>query len=279
MDLVLPELNRTIQGIGVSKMRRLRKGLGKLAAALFMATMILTACGSGITDEMLAARESAIAMMDNGDYEGAVAQFNSLVDKAESVTDFELDILKYRAEAEYKLGDYAAAAYTYNILGQVDGEKAEYCYFSAMALAKAGDLISAQEMLEAGGKLDKDGEKTGFAEALTAIADAMVESDDFAGAKALYQNLIDAGHGNTGIYNQLMLISMDAGDYSEALKMSMKGQILTDGIAMKELKFNEAVCYEYLGDFSKALELFRAYVAEYGSDERAEHEIAFLETR
>lgn len=260
-------------------MRHLKKSLGKLVTALCMATMVLTACGSGITDEMLAARESAIAMMDNGDYEGAVAQFNSLVDKAESVTDFELDILKYRAEAEYKLGDYAAAAYTYNILGQVDGEKAEYCYFSAMALAKAGDLISAQEMLEAGGKLDKDGEKTGFAEALTAIADAMVESDDFAGAKALYQNLIDAGHGNTGIYNQLMLISMDAGDYSEALKMSMKGQILTDGIAMKELKFNEAVCYEYLGDFSKALELFRAYVAEYGSDERAEHEIAFLETR
>ena len=76
-----------------------------------------------------------------------------------------------------------------------------------------------------------------------------------------------------------MLLAMDAGDYNEALKMSMKGQILTDGIAMKELKFNEAVCYEYLGDFAKALELFQAYVAEYGSDERAEHEIAFLETR
>ena len=260
-------------------MRHFRMNLGKLAAALCMATMVLTACGSGITEEMLATRESAIAMMDSGDYEGAVEQFNSLVKEADSVTDFELDILKYRAEAEYKLGDFAAAAYTYDILSQVDGEKAEYCYFSAMALAKAGDLTGAQDMLEAGEKLDKDGEKIGFVEALTAIANAMVESDDYAGAKVLYQDLIDAGHGNTGIYNQLMLLAMDAGDYNEALKMSMKGQILTDGIPMKELKFNEAVCYEYLGDFAKALQLFRAYVAEYGSDERAEHEIAFLETR
>ena len=48
---------------------------------------------------------------------------------------------------------------------------------------------------------------------------------------------------------------------------------------MQELKFNEAVCYEYLGDFSKALELFRAYAAEYGTDEQVAHEIAFLETR
>ena len=48
---------------------------------------------------------------------------------------------------------------------------------------------------------------------------------------------------------------------------------------MQELKFNEAVCYEYLGDFAKALELFRAYAAEYGTDARVAHEIAFLETR
>ena len=48
---------------------------------------------------------------------------------------------------------------------------------------------------------------------------------------------------------------------------------------MQQLKFNEAVCYEYLGEFSKALELFRAYAATYGSDERVAHEIAFLETR
>lgn len=260
-------------------MKHLIKSSGKLAAAFCMAIMLLTACGTGITDEMLAVRESAIAMMESGDYEGAVAAFNDLVEKAGSVTDFELDILKYRAEAEFKLGDYDAAAYTYEILNKVDKETAEYCYFGTMALAKAGDLDGAKDLFADGEKLDKDGKKTGFSEALTAIADAMAAADDRDGAKALYQELIDEGHGSTAIYNQLMLLAMDEGDYDEALKMAAKGQILSDGLAMKELKFNEAVCYEYLGDFSKALELFRSYVGEFGSDERAEHEIAFLETR
>lgn len=269
-------------GIGVDKMRHFRNGLGKpaakLASVVCMAAMLLAACG-GVTDEMLEARESAIKLMENGDYEAAIAQFNSLVEEADSVTEFELDVLKYRAEAEFLLGDYLAAAYTYDILSQVDAEKAEYCYLGSMALAKSGNPDGAKGLLESAKKLDKNGEKAGFSEAVTAIADAMVMSDDYDGAKALYQELIDTGHGSTGIYNQLMLLAMDAGDYQEALKMAAKGKILTDGIAIRELKFNEAVCYEFLGDFSKALELFRSYVVEYGNDEASEHEIAFLETR
>ena len=46
-----------------------------------------------------------------------------------------------------------------------------------------------------------------------------------------------------------------------------------------ELKFNQAVCFEHLGQYQKALELFQAYTEEFGSDEAAEHEIAFLKTR
>ena len=79
--------------------------------------------------------------------------------------------------------------------------------------------------------------------------------------------------------SNLTTIAIYKRDYEEALKTAAKGLILTDGLAMQELKFNEAVCYEYLGDFSKSLELFRAYAAEYGTDERVAHEIAFLETR
>lgn len=259
-------------------MRRSGKVFCKFAAILCIAASLLAACG-GVTEEMLAARESAIASMNSGDYEGAVAQFNSLMEEADTVTDFELDVLKYRAEAEFQLGDYEAAAYTYDILNQVDEKKAEYLYFGAMSLAKSGDLDGAQKLLDSGKELDKDGKKAGFLEAVRALADAMAESDDLPGAKALYDGLINTGHGSTEIYNQLMLLAMEEGDYEEALKMSAKGQILTDGIARKELKFNEAVCREYLGEFENALELFRSYAAEYGSDERVEHEIAFLETR
>jgi len=43
--------------------------------------------------------------------------------------------------------------------------------------------------------------------------------------------------------------------------------------------FNYAVALEYQGEYEQALEAFEAYTAQFGSDEQAEHEIAFLRTR
>ena len=126
----------------------------KLTAAVCMAVMLLTACG-GVTKEQLAARESAITMMSQGDYEEAVAEFNRLVENAKSVTEFELDILKYRAEAEFMLEDYAAAVHTYRTLMEVEKERPEYCYFTALALARNGQTAEAETMLEKGMELDK----------------------------------------------------------------------------------------------------------------------------
>ncbi|MBQ7796849.1 MAG: hypothetical protein IJ374_09875 [Lachnospiraceae bacterium] len=259
-------------------MKRFGKSLGKLAAALCMAAMVLTACG-GVTEEQLATRESAIAMMESGDYEGAVAAFNGLVKEAASVTEFELDILKYRAEAEFLLEDYEAALHTYRTLMEVDEERPEYCYMASMALSKAGQMHDAVLFLESGEALDKKLEAAGFFEATVALAEGYEAGGNLDAAKGIYQELIDGGRGNSDLYNRLMVMAMGEGNYEEALKMAAKGLILTDGLAVQELKFNEAVCYEYLGNFAKALELFRAYAAEFGSDERVEHEIAFLETR
>lgn len=266
----------------VGNMKRLKNGFKSKAAILCLSAVLLTACG-GVTEEMLADREAAIAMMENGDYEDAVAAFNGLVAEAKSVTEFELDILKYRAEAEYKLGDYAAAAYTYDILNQVDEARTEYCYFGAMSLAKAGSLTEAQELLEEGKALDMETDaetmSVGYVEAVMAIGNAMYDAGDKTGANVLYDELIAAGCATTDIYNRLMMDAMGDGDYETALGLAEKGLQLEDGLAEKQLKFNEAVCYEYLGNWQKALSMFEAYVAEYGSDAKAEHEIAFLRTR
>ncbi|MBE5972847.1 MAG: hypothetical protein E7246_10080, partial [Lachnoclostridium sp.] len=151
----MKEMKMSDKIMKVGNMKRLNNGFKSKAAILCLSAVLLAACG-GVTEEMTAARESAIARMESGDYEGAVAAFNDLVAEAKSVTEFELDILKYRAEAEYKLGDYAAAAYTYDILNQVDEERTEYCYFGAMSLAKSGDLTGAKELLEEGKALDME---------------------------------------------------------------------------------------------------------------------------
>ena len=92
---------------------------------------LLTGCGH-VTEEMKAAgKEKRIALMENGDYEGAVAQFDSLIHQTKHISSFEIDVLKYRGEAEFMLGDYGAAAYTYDTLVKVDKPRAEYYYLGA----------------------------------------------------------------------------------------------------------------------------------------------------
>ena len=129
-------------------------------AAMLLASVFLTACG-GVTEDMLATRESAVAMMENGDYEGAVAAFNVLVEEATKVTEFELDVLKYRAEAEFMLEDYAAAVHTYRTLMEVDKELPEYYYCASIAMARDGQTEEASELLMRGKDLDKKLEAAG----------------------------------------------------------------------------------------------------------------------
>ena len=58
--------------------------------------------------------------------------FDLALKEADGVVNaFELDILKYRGEAEFMLEDYEAAAHTYGILADVDGKEPEYLYYKA----------------------------------------------------------------------------------------------------------------------------------------------------
>ena len=57
-----------------------------IASALLIAGMLflLTGCGH-VTEEMKAGKENRIALMENGgDYEGAVAEFDSLIDQTKA---------------------------------------------------------------------------------------------------------------------------------------------------------------------------------------------------
>jgi len=250
----------------------------KKAAVFVLIPCLLSGCGR-VTKEAAAARENGISLLEAGDYEGAIGQFEFAIGQAGKVTSFEIDVLKYRAEAEYGLKDYQAAAHTYDVLNQVDEETAEYCYLGALSLAKAGAVTEALVRLEEGKALDTTFEKPGYGNAMAALAEAYLSAGDKEAADEIYRELIALGKADTEIYNRLMTAEMEQGNYEEALGLSGQGQALSDDKARKELMFNEAVCYEYLGQYEKALSLFRAYIETYGSDERAEHEIAFLVTR
>ena len=242
------------------KTRKISKIKKSIVSALFLSGMLLLLTGcSHVTSEMKESRENGIALMESGDYEGAVAEFDSLIDQTTRVTSFEIDVLKYRGEAEFMLGDYGAAAYTYDTLAKVDKPRAEYYYLGAVSLANH--------------------EVTGYAEAMEALGAAYMTAGDEEKADELYQTLVDEGFSSTEVYNRWMMAAMEKGNYEEALQHAEAGLALSDDRAKKEIAFNQAVCYEYLSQYEKALELFRSYEEQYGQDEKADHEIAFLVTR
>ena len=251
-----------------------------IASALLIAGMLflLTGCGH-VTEEMKAGKENGIALMENGDYEGAVAEFDSLIDQTKHVSAFEIDVLKYRGEAEFMLGDYGAAAYTYDTLVKVDKPRAEYYYLGAVSLANSGDVEGAENRLESGTKADEKHAAAGYAEAMEALGAAYMTAGDETKADEIYQTLVEEGFSSTEVYNRWMMAAMKKGDYEEALQHGEAGFALSDDRAKKEIAFNQAVCYEYLGQYEKALELFRSYEEQYGQYEKADHEIAFLVTR
>lgn len=109
---------------------RNKEKTGSCAAAVFLlsAGIFLTGCGEA--KEAKEARLQGIAQLQAGQYEAAIASFETALSQADGIVDsFELDLLKYRGEAEYALGDYTAAEHTYQILAEVDGEKQEYAEY------------------------------------------------------------------------------------------------------------------------------------------------------
>ena len=67
----------------------------------------------------------------------------------------------------------------------------------------------------------------------------------------------------------------------EKPSQSEKDSSLTDQHTrlLREITYNRAVACEYLQEYDKALKLFEDFVAQFGPDEAAEHEITFLKTR
>lgn len=103
--------------------------------------------------------------------------------------------------------------------------------------------------------------------------------EDYSYAASLYSSYLDQKGNNAAVYNQLGVCRWKLEDYEGALMAFSFGLKLEDPEWMKELKFNEAVTYEYLLDFETAKEKMSAYLERYPKDEAAKHEMDFLMTR
>lgn len=250
----------------------------RLICMVLLAGMMICGCKAGGPSKT-EYRMEGIEKLEGKDYAGAIEAFDQAITLSKgAVGRFELDVLKYRGEAEYRLGDYAAAAHTYDILFQVDKEIPEYRYLRCMANAKAGSLDSALEDYTSQAAADKEPSDLSAA-ALLVLGSALEDNEETGIAMTLYQQAVAAGVQNSELYNRMGLCKMKEKSYDEALQYFDQGIQAGDGEVLPSLKFNQAVTYEYQGEFAKALEALEAYVSAYGSNEEIDREITFLKTR
>lgn len=249
----------------------------RLAAILLAGIMLATGCKGG-DENKHAYREAGIEKIAAGDYEGAIQSLDEALQKSSGyVGKFEIDVLKYRGEAEYRLEDYVAAAHTYDTLIQADEERPEYMYLRGICRAAQGEWEGALEDYTRANAKDK--EAPGAKEALEAVGAALETADQLDKAMVMYQQAVADGMQSGQVYNRMGLCKLKEKEYDEALGYFELGLKTGDEKVAAELAFNRAVAYEYKGDFAQALTYMQEYETTYGPDENAEREIAFLKTR
>lgn len=232
-------------------------------------------------------RALGIEKLEQGDYTAAIGDFDQALAAMDKDTgDLAVDILRYRAEAEYRLGDYEAALYSYELLMQRDPGSLEYWYMAGMCAAGLGNTDRALTYYNHVQEAERGKEKhaAGRREALLAVAVACVKDQNYDQAMSLYENAVRDGIDDGEIYIKMGLCQMAEGKYKEAaaefdqVKAKLQGR-QDEGELLKEAAYNRAVCSEYLYQYQEALKLFQEYDKTYGPDQRAEHEIAFLKSR
>jgi len=250
-----------------------------------MLVLVLSGCGDyRKTKQMKELREQGITLLSSGDYEGAVKAFDSALDlETGKPGAIDIDILQYRAEAEYRSGDFKAADYTYSQLITEDAERPEYLDMRCICQVKSGsslkDALSFYQKADAAKKKADTHQEAllGLGDSLASNSDAQDQNE----AVTLYQNALQGktydDTVNAELTGRIGMIYYRQKNYDEALKWFSEGA--SDYPSDKSFLYNEACCYEYLTQYQKALDLFNKYISQFGKDENAEHEILFLKSR
>ncbi|MBR5474716.1 MAG: tetratricopeptide repeat protein [Lachnospiraceae bacterium] len=102
---------------------------------------------------------------------------------------------------------------------------------------------------------------------------------DTANAYDTYMRAVEQEADNAAIYEELGRMKMEEGDYRMAINFFEQGIALNDPDLLWNMKYSEAICYEYLHDYGTALQKFEALNAQFGERPEVTHEIEFLKTR
>lgn len=98
-------------------------------------------------------------------------------------------------------------------------------------------------------------------------------------AVSVFSSYSGSDEGAAQILNEMGICKMAMNDYAGALSAFEDALAIPNNGLTQSLKFNEIVCYEYLGDFNTAASLMDSYIKAYPDDTNAKREYEFLKTR
>lgn len=164
---------------------------------------------------------------------------------------------------------------------------------SGVEALKAGDYKEAQAQFE---KLTEEKDAKKAAEGYRGLALTYYEQKEYGAALDAFQKAVDGGAvQTTQIYNLMGVCAMQTEDYEAALEYIQAGLALSETDAsgeeenaenekdsaemIREMRYNEVVCYEKLADWENAKQKASEYLTEYPEDTAMEKEAEFLETR
>ena len=135
------------------------------------------------------------------------------------------------------------------------------------------DYSNARDFLE-----KAKGNKNSSEELILLLGQCYENLNDRTYALTVYQSYL-SGAQSKAVYNQMGMCYAAAGDYESALEAFQTALALSDTSYDRELRFNEIVTYEKMGEALKAKELCESFVADYPEDEEGIREYQFLKTR
>ena len=209
--------------------------------------------------------------MENGEYENAVKDLDASLGYAKGDTTMAIRI--YQVFADHDRVEegkaYLSSALKNHEDSMSDYEKGSVYYYLE-------DYENAKNYLEKA-KSDERRADVGTILMLGKTYEKLGDSNYAAGIYKLY---IEENGPDAALYNQMGLCKLEVGEYEAALNAFDNGLSMEENKdCIQQLRFNQIVAYEYLGEFEKASSLMNGYLESYPDDAQAVREYEFLRTR
>lgn len=212
-----------------------------------------------------------LVKMENGEYEDAVKDLD--VALARTKADTTMAIRIYRVYADNDRVEegkaYLSAALKDHENDMSDYEKGSVYYYLE-------DYENAKSYLEKA----KSDDNRSDAEIVLMLGKTYEQLGDSNYAAGVYKQFIEDNGPSPAMYNQMGLCKLEVKEYEAALNAFESGLAIEEGNDfVQQLRFNQIVAYEYLGEFERAAALMNSYLTSYPDDAQAVREYEFLRTR